>query len=461
MQKKTAAWQKADRHYWHPFSDNKELRAQGSRLIVRGDGVHVWDSEGRRLLDGMSGLWCVNLGYGRAELVDAAARQMRELPYYNSFFKCANPPAVELAAKLAKIAPRGMGNVFFTGSGSESIDTATRIVRRYWQLRGRPQRNVLVARVNAYHGSSVLGVALGGMRFMQEQGVAGDFKVAHVAQPYAFGAGIVDEVDSPAARDFAAKCAKELDDKIRAIGPGKVAAFFGEPVQGAGGVIIPPDNYWPEIEKVCKKHGVLIVSDEVICGFGRLGRWFGAQHFGFRPHLITAAKGLTSGYLPLGAVIVDDEIGGAIVESGGEFAHGYTYGGHPVCAAVALENLRILESEKIIDHARQKTAPYLQKKFAELRAHPLVAQTRGLGMLAALELKRGGRGQGATGTACRDCCWDNGIIMRATRDTMFVSPPLVISRAQIDEMIEKISLSLDSTAAQFAAKKSPPRARRK
>ena len=170
MQKKTAAWQKADRHYWHPFSDNKELRAQGSRLIVRGDGVHVWDSEGRRLLDGMSGLWCVNLGYGRAELVDAAARQMRELPYYNSFFKCANPPAVELAAKLAKIAPRGMGNVFFTGSGSESIDTATRIVRRYWQLRGRPQRNVLVARVNAYHGSSVLGVALGGMRFMQEQG---------------------------------------------------------------------------------------------------------------------------------------------------------------------------------------------------------------------------------------------------------------------------------------------------
>jgi putrescine aminotransferase len=444
-------WQALDAaHFLHPFSDAKSIGAKGTRLITRAEGVYLYDAEGHRLLDGMSGLWCVALGYGRRELAEVAARQMNELPYYNSFFQCTTQPAIALAAKLAELTPPQFQHVFFTGSGSEAIDTILRLVRRYWQLEGEPQRQAVISRRNAYHGSTVAGASLGGMAWMHEQGLLPLPGVAHINQPYAFERAVGRD-----AAAFGVEAAQELEQKILEIGADKVAAFIGEPVQGAGGVIIPPETYWPEIQRICDRYGILLVSDEVICGFGRTGSWFGCEHYGTRPDLMSIAKALSSGYLPIGGVMVGDRVARALIDKGGEFAHGFTYSAHPVCSAVALENLSILQRERVVEGVRDRAAPYLQRRWRELAAHPLVGEARGLGLLGALELVRGKEPRqwfeprGKVGERCRDICIRNGLVMRATRDTMIIAPPLVITDREIDELVEKAWRSLDETLAEL------------
>ena len=441
----TAHWQDLSRrHLLAPFTDYRQLNEKGARIITRAEGVHLWDSEGQRILDGMAGLWCVNVGYGREELVEAASRQMRELPYYNLFFQTAHPPALELAKAIAELAPEGMNHVFFTGSGSEANDTVLRLVRHYWATKGQPEKRVVIGRWNGYHGSTMAGASLGGMAAMHEQGgLLPD--IVHIPQPYWFGEG--GEM-SPEA--FGVWAADQLEQKILEVGEERVAAFIAEPIQGAGGVIVPPESYWPRVRQILDKYDILFIADEVICGFGRTGEWFGSQYYGNAPDLMPIAKGLTSGYVPMGGVVVRDEVV-RVLDEGGEFYHGFTYSGHPVAAAVALENIRILRDEGIVDRVRSTTAPYLQKRWAELADHPLVGETRGVGMVAALELVRNKktrtRYEGGAGMLCREHCFRNGLVMRAVGDTMIIAPPLVITPESIDELVTLARLSLDQTHA--------------
>ena len=449
----TADWQSLDRrHYLHPFTDYKALHAKGARVIVKAEGCYLYDSEGQQILDGMAGLWCVNVGYGRRELAEAAYRQLLELPYYNSFFQTAHPPAIELARQLVDLTPPQFNRVFFTGSGSEGNDTVVRLVRRYWDLLGQPDRKVIISRRNAYHGSTMAGASLGGMAFMHEQGGLPIPDIVHIAQPYWYGEG---GDRSPA--EFGLEAARELEKKILELGVNRVAAFIGEPIQGAGGVIIPPDTYWPEIQKICDRYGILLVADEVICGFGRTGHWFGSNLYGLRPDLMTIAKGLSSGYLPIGGVMVGDRVADVLIDKGGEFAHGYTYSGHPAACAVASANLTILQQENLVPRTRDETGPYLAARWREIAEHPLVGEARSVGLIGALELVRDKATRqffdqrGEVGTICRDFCFQNGLIMRAVRDTMIIAPPLVISREQIDELAEKAWRCLDLTLARCRA----------
>ncbi len=448
----TRDWQQDDaRHHLHPFSDSGALVEEGSRVITRASGVHVWDSEGKCYLDAFAGLWCVNLGYGRQELVDAAARQMQELPYYNLFFKTTTPPVVALSKALAEIAPPHINHTFFTGSGSEANDTVFRMVRRFWDLKGQPQRKTIIGRHNGYHGSTVAGASLGGMKPMHAQGDLPISGIAHICQPYWYGDG-----GDLSPEEFGLQAARALEEKILELGPDKVGAFIAEPIQGAGGIIIPPSTYWPEIQRIVKKYDILLVVDEVICGFGRTGEWFGSDYFHLEPDLMPVAKGLSSGYLPIGGVMVADRVADVFKAEGQDFFHGFTYSGHPVCAAVALENLRILKDERIVEKVKHETAPYLQKQWQTLADHPLVGEARGVGMLAAIELvqdknkRRRYPGDGRIGTLCRDLALKEGLILRATGDTMLVSPPLVIGQREIDDLVRLTRKALDATLANLS-----------
>lgn len=441
----TREWQNlSNDHHLAPFSDFKQLKEVGPRIITHAKGVYLWDSEGHKILDGMAGLWCVAIGYGRDELADAASKQMRELPYYNLFFMTAHPPVLELSKVIAEIAPEGMNHVFFTGSGSEGNDTMLRMVRHYWAIKGKPNKKVIISRKNGYHGSTVAGASLGGMTYMHEQGDLPIPGITHIPQPYWFGEG-----GDMSPEEFGIWAANQLEEKILEIGVDNVGAFIAEPIQGAGGVIVPPETYWPRIKEILAKYDILFVADEVICGFGRTGEWFGSDFYGLKPDMMTIAKGLTSGYIPMGGLIVRDDVVDVLNE-GGDFNHGFTYSGHPVAAAVALENIRILRDEKIIEKVQAETAPYLQKRLRELNDHPLVGEVRGVGMLGAIELvqdkatRKRYEGKGV-GMICRQFCFDNGLIMRAVGDTMIISPPLVITRDEIDELVTKARKCLDLT----------------
>ncbi|MFU6374475.1 aspartate aminotransferase family protein [Metapseudomonas otitidis] len=444
---RTLEWQALSRdHHLPPFTDYKALNAKGARIITKAEGVYVWDSEGNKILDGMAGLWCVNVGYGREELVQAAANQMRELPFYNLFFQTAHPPAIELAKAISELAPDGMNHVFFTGSGSEANDTVLRMVRHYWATKGQPKKKVVIGRWNGYHGSTVAGVSLGGMKALHGQGDLPIPGIVHIPQPYWYGEG-----GDMAPAEFGVWAAEQLEKRILEVGEENVAAFIAEPIQGAGGVIVPPETYWPKIREILAKYDILFIADEVICGFGRTGEWFGSQYYGNAPDLMPIAKGLTSGYIPMGGVIVRDEIV-EVLNQGGEFYHGFTYSGHPVAAAVALENIRILRDEKIVEKVKAETAPYLQQRWQELADHPLVGEARGVGMVGALELVKNKKTRErfndlGVGMQCREHCFRNGLIMRAVGDTMIISPPLVITKDEIDELVTKARKCLDLTAS--------------
>ncbi len=433
-------------HHMHPFTDGADLARVGVRVITSARGAMLTDSDGNKIFDAMAGLWCVNIGYGRTELADVAARQMRELPYYNTFFQTTHVPAIALAKKLADLTPGDLNHVFFAGSGSEANDTNIRLVRHYWAAQDKPGKKVIISRRNAYHGSTMGAASLGGMEPMHAQGGLPIADIHHIDEPnwYADGGELSPD-------EFGLERARQLEAAINELGEDKVAAFIAEPVQGAGGVIIPPDTYWPEIQRICDAYEILLIVDEVICGFGRTGNWFGSNTFDIRADIMTIAKGLSSGYVPIGGSVVSDQVADVIANAG-DFHHGYTYSGHPVAAAVALENLRILEEERIIETVQSETGPYLAEKWTQLADHPLVGEACIIGMMASIALSPDKTSRaafatdpGTVGLLCRERCFANNIIMRHIGDRMVISPPLVITKSDIDTLIDRAVQALDET----------------
>ncbi len=443
----TADMQASDAaHHLHPFTDTAALNEKGARIITSANGVMLRDSEGNEILDGMAGLWCVNIGYGRNELADVASRQMRELPYYNTFFQTSHPAVIALAEKIASLTPGDLNRTFFSCGGSDANDTNIRLVRHYWASLGKPNKTHIIARKNGYHGSAVGSASLGGMEAMHAQGGLPIPGISHIAQPYWYAEG-----GELSPEDFGLQAAQALEAEIERLGEDNVAAFIAEPVQGAGGVIVPPSTYWPEIQRICDAHEILLIADEVITGFGRTGAWFGSETYGIKPDIMTIAKGLSSGYQPIGGSVLSEKLAAVFAEKGGEFNHGYTYSGHPVAAAVALENLRILDEENIVSTVAKDTGPYLAKRWAELGEHPLVGETRSSGLMAAIELTPDAAARapfaesGSVGPICRDHCVDNHLVMRHVGDKMIIAPPLVITKPEIDTLIERAFKALDLT----------------
>jgi putrescine aminotransferase len=437
-------------HHLHPFVDPEQLVRQGVRMLVRGDGVHVEDAEGRRYLDGMAGLWCVQVGYGRRELIDAARRQLETLPYYNTFFHSTTEPLAALVEALRARTPGDLDSFFFANSGSEAIDSAVRLVRQYWSLRGQPERRAIIGREFGYHGSTLASASVGGMAKMHAQGGLPLPDFHHVMPPYAFEYGRGEDPDA-----FGRRAAEALERKILELGPERVAAFFGEPLMGAGGVILPPASYWPAVQEICRRHDVLLLADEVICGFGRTGSDWGSRTFGIEPDLISMAKGLTSGYVPMSALALSDRIA-SVLRGGGVLQHGFTYSGHPVAAAVALANLEVIESEGLAARAGGAPGERFQRGIRSLASSPLVGETRGVGLIAGIELVRdresGERFEppGHAASRALALCLEEGLIVRSIREGLAVCPPLTISEDEIDELVAKLGRALARLADELA-----------
>jgi len=445
----TALRQMDQSHHLHPFTDFHEYAQHGGRIVSKAEHIYITDSEGHQMLDGMSGLWCCNLGYSQQGIIDAVYQQMQELPYYNNFFQCSNQPAAELAKALVDVTPARFNHVFFTNSGSEANDTNIRLVHRYFDLLGKPGKKLIISRKNAYHGSTIAAASLGGMSGMHKQARGLDY-VHHINQPHWFEEG--GDLDPDA---FGIEVARELETMIDKLGEDKVAAFIAEPVQGAGGVIIPPDTYWPEIQRICNERDILLIADEVICGFGRTGQWFGSETYGIEPDLMTFAKAVTNGYMPLGGVMVGDKVADVLLSGGGEFTHGLTYSGHPAACAAGLATLKILHATNVIETAATTVAPHFQKRLREFEDHPIVGQVRGRGMFAALELvsNKTTRERLASDSAgalyCRNSANANGLMVRQTGDAMITAPPLICNTDEIDILIDKLGLALDETARHY------------
>jgi len=439
-------------HHMQSFSDYSYTKnPTATHIITRAEGVYIYDSDDHKILDSMSGLWCVNMGYSQSSIIKAVNKQMKELVYYNNFFGTSHPSAIKLSEMITDLTPEGMNKVYFTGSGSEANDTMIRLVRHYWAAKGKPSKSVIISRKNAYHGSTMAGASLGGMSAMHAQGGLPIPGIEHIDQPYYFEA-CVEAGEKIDIDEFGRKAAQSLANKIDELGEDRVAAFLAEPIQGAGGVIIPPESYWPEISRICQERNILLVVDEVICGFGRTGEWFGSDYYDIKPDLMLFAKGVTSGYLPVGGVIVRDDLVDTIVSAEQEFAHGYTYSAHPTCMAAGIANLELMKETNIVNQVQSNTAPYLASKWKTLQEHPLVGEARCLGMLAALEIvedknnfKRFKNSKEVV-ISCRDYCYENGLVMRAIANKMVIAPPLICSSEHIDEIIEKVWKCLDLTA---------------
>ena len=449
----TKHWQALDAaHHVHPFTDTATLNREGARVIVRADGVYLWDSDGNRIIDGMAGLWCVQVGYGNQELAEAGCEALKTLPYYNHFFKTTNPWTVDLAAKLARILPDGHEHILFANSGSEANDSALKLIRYYWNLKGRPEKKIHISRDYAYHGATMAAASLSGLSPMHPQWDLPLPGFAKVPAPYWFGAESAGYGDI-GPEDFGVLIAQRLEEKIREIGPDRVASFSAEPVQGAGGLIFPPATYWPEVQRICREYDVLLHLDEVITGFGRTGEWFGADTYAIAADIMTMAKGLSSGYQPISAISLGWRMAETILSANEELVHGFTYSGHPVAAAVALKNLDVMESRGLVPRVKQTIGPYLHRRLREeIESHPLVGEIRVIGMLAAIELvpdkpRRSFFPRDVdVGTRCRNNCFANGLMMRAIRDTMVLAPPLIASESEIDEIVAKAKDAIDRTA---------------
>ena len=438
-------------YHLHPYTNARKNEEEGSLILDHGEGVYVVDEDGNRYLEAMAGLWCAGLGFSEKRLVDAATEQMSKLPYYHSFAQKTATPVVDLAEKLIEITPKQLTKVFFANSGSEANDTVIKMVRYYNNAIGRPQKKKIISRVKGYHGVTLAAASLTGLPYAQT-----DFDVPlpgilHTNAPYAYR--FAEEGESEEA--FTDRLAQELEDLIVKEGPDTVAAFIGEPVQGAGGVIVPPAGYWQKIQAVLKKYDVLLVADEVICGFGRTGNLFGCETFDIQPDIMSVAKQLSSAYMPISAVLVTDKIYQGIADNSaklGSFGHGYTYSAHPVSAAVALETLKIYEERKIVDHVRAVSPRFLDglKAFAD---HPLVGEVRGIGLIAAVELvadkatKAAFDPVGKVGGYFAARAQAHGVIFRNLGDTIAACPPMIITEAEIDELLDGFRKALDETAA--------------
>jgi putrescine aminotransferase len=430
------------RHHLHPFTTHEELYAQGTHIITRGEGSWLWDAHGRKLLDGLAGLWCVNVGYSCHEITDAVNAQMKQIPYYCSFFNSTTEPAIRLADRLASLAPKGMTHVMFSNSGSEANETALKLIRAYHKLRGEPQRTKILSREFAYHGVTLATTSMTGL-----PGCYKPFDLPwpgfiHVPGPNAYAANA--ESDPVA---YGHWCLEETARIIEREGPETIGAFFAEPIQGAGGVIVPPEGYLTELRELCRKHGILFVADEVITAFGRVGDWFASTLWNLEPDFISVAKGLTSGYLPLGASIVRKEIAEVLVH-GGYLAHGYTYSGHPTTCAAALANLHVIERDRLIERTRDDAGPYFQQKLRSFAGHPAVGEVRGHGLIGAIELlpREGKIALAPTtmlGVKGAKLAREEGVIVRGIRDLIAMSPPLIVTHEEIDFLFAAVSKTLD------------------
>jgi len=448
----TAFWQSQDNdHHLHPFTNHPELRETGVRMITSAKGVYLTDSEGEKILDGMAGLWCTQVGYGNEELAQVAYETMKNLSYYNVFFMTSTPHATELAAKIAEKAPGDISQVMFACSGSEAVDSAYKLIKYYWNIKGKPKRKHFISRENAYHGSTTIAASLTGLTGLHPQfdlPVPGIHHVGPTPHWYANGQGLSEE-------EFTDVCVKAVEDKFLEVGPENVAAFIGEPIMGAGGMMPPPVGYWDKISKLCRKYGVLLWADEVICGWGRTGEWFGSDYYGIEPDIMTMAKGMSSGYQPISAVALGGDLAITIAENDAEMVHGFTYAGHPVAAAVALKNIEILERDGLVGAPAKDRIDYFQQQIRTLEDHELVGEVRGVGFLGGLELVADKETREAfdssigVGGKCRNHCFKNGLIMRATGDAMVLSPPLIISKQEIDELVNKARYALDLTAKEI------------
>ena len=435
----------------HPYTELRSHEVSGPLTVVSGSGVWVTDSNGKRYIEGMAGLWCTTLGFGEKRLAEAAKRQIEELSFYHLFGGKSHPAAIRLAEKLLSLAPVPMARVFFTSSGSEAVDTAIKLVWYYNNALGRPRKKKFIARERAYHGVTIAAASLTHLPNNQRSfdlPIAGMLKTTCPHHWRSAKAGESEE-------SFATRCAEALDALIRAEGPDTVAAFIAEPVQGAGGVIVPPSTYFEKIRAVCKRHDVLVIADEVICGFGRTGNFWGSQTFDIEPDIMTMAKGLSSGYQPIGAVMIADKVYQAIADESakiGVFGHGFTYGGHPVPCAVALETLAIYQERDIVGRARA-LAPRFQAGLKALAAHPLVGEARGVGMIGAIEIvanktdKTAFAPAGRGGATVLRFAHEEGLIARQMGDAIALSPPLVITEAEVDDLLARLARALDRAAA--------------
>ncbi len=437
-------------YHLHPYTNAVAHEESGPHIIAGGDGVYVVDDNGKRYIEGLAGLWCASLGFSEPRLVEAATRQMQEMPYYHNFAHKTTPVVVELAERLVEMMPVPMSKAFFTNSGSEANDT---LVKRIWysnNARGRPEKKKIVSRLQGYHGVTVAAASLTGLPYVQNSFDVPIANIMHTECPHYWRYGEEGESEE----DFASRMADSLEQLILDEGPETVAAFIAEPVMGAGGVIIPPKTYFEKVQAVLGKYDVLFVADEVICGFARTGNMFGSETFGLKPDMITVAKALSSAYLPIAAAVISDEIYQVIkAESArlGNFGTGYTYSGHPVPAAVALETLKIYEERDILGHVRSVSPRFLERLHA-LGDHALVGETRGVGLIGAVQLVRDkatreffdpARKVGATAMACGV---ENGLIFRALPgDSAALCPPLIIKEDEIDDMFERLGRTLDDT----------------
>jgi putrescine aminotransferase len=433
----------ADRdHHLHPFTHHKDMHTTGTHVITSADGCYVTGEDGRRLLDGLAGLWCVNVGYGRLEIADAVNEQMRKLPYYCSFFNSTTEPAIRLADRLAKLAPHRLTHSIFSNSGSEANESALKLIRGYWKIRGESSRRKILSRTFSYHGVTLATTSLTGLPSCYAPFDLPLDGFIHVPGPYHYGA------HTPLSpEEYGQWCIAETERTIHHEGAKTIAAMFVEPVQGAGGVIVPPAGYLKAIRDLCRQHGILFVADEVISGFGRLGEMFASHLWDLDPDFMSLAKGLTSGYLPLGATMVAGDIA-ATLNEGGYLAHGFTYSGHPTTCAAAIANLDIIENDRLVDRVRDDVGPYFQQKLAEFAGHPAVGEVRGFQLIGAIELlPRGGRAALTTppilGAKAANLAREEGVIVRGIRDLIAIAPPLVISRAEIDELFAGVRKAID------------------
>lgn len=445
----------ADRHLLHPFTAIQEHEANGPHIIERAGGIHIFDADGNQYIDAMAGLWCVNVGYGRSEIGDAMAEQVKKLSYYHSFMSLANGPSIELAEKLTAMAPGNLNHAFFCNSGSEANDTHVKMVWYYNNLRGKPEKKKFIARYGAYHGVTVAAISLSGLPNLQKGFDAPLERFLHVSRPDVYW----QMPDGLSELEYSAQLAQELEEKVIEEGPDTIAAFIAEPVMGAGGVIPPPEGYFQAIVPILKNYDIIFIADEVICGFGRLGKMFGSQVYGIKPDLMTLAKGLTSGYTPMSACLISDEIYD-VLKSGtpemGPFAHGYTYTAHPVSAAVALKNLEIIEREGLVENAAV-VGEYLQTQLRSAVAdHPLVGDVRGLGLMAGVELIADKENRVpfelSDGVARKmyNHMLKHGLICRPIMNTLAFAPPLILSQSDVDEIVDRFSAALNDLQQELA-----------
>lgn len=448
-------WQQDKDHYIHPWTDFSTFKETGSMILADSDNVHVRDGEGREYLDGIGGLWCVNIGYARKEMADAIAEQICQIPYYSSFGHHTTIPAAQLSAKLAELAPGNLNHVFYGCGGSVANDTAVRIIHFYFNQLGKKSKKKIISRIDGYHGSTYMAMSITGVKFDHIGFDIDEQLVHHISCPNPYRRPNEQTIEA-----FCDEKVQELEDKILELGPDNVAAFFAEPIMGAGGVIVPPEGYHQRTLAVCRKYGVLYVSDEVVTAFGRLGHMFASEdEFGIVPDMITCAKGLTSGYLPLGATIMSDEIYDVISKpqaDGAIFTHGYTYSGHPVSCAAANKNIEIMERENICGNVKEMGA-YFEEQVKTLIDLPIVGDVRGRKFMMCIEnvADKGSKElinpDAKVGNRIADHCQERGLIVRPLAHMNVLSPPLTLNKENIDFLVATLRESIEATTADLKA----------